>query len=221
MRLASPTGSSILTNDTLNDALFSAQSTGLSAQQADRYDASATVWFDPKATADEVTALKGRLTAAGYTGMTVADRLGTVTTVIDVIVLVLNAFAVIALLAGRVRDRQHALHVGAGAHPGDRPHEGDGHGLGTRVHALQSRGRLPRIPGSAIGAVVAMIVGTGVSAALSHGLLSGLPGLTLIAFDPSRSRRSSCSSWRSRSSRARSTAARAARADPVDSLRYE
>ena len=44
-------------------------------------------------------ALKDRLADAGYTGSTVADQLGTFKTVIDGIVLVLNAFAIIALLA--------------------------------------------------------------------------------------------------------------------------
>lgn len=36
---------------------------------------------------------------AGYTSTTVADQLGTFKSVIDAIVLVLNAFAIIALLA--------------------------------------------------------------------------------------------------------------------------
>ncbi|KJL24282.1 FtsX-like permease family protein [Microbacterium azadirachtae] len=96
--LASPTGSNIFVNDALSDALFDTQSTGLTAEHADRY-ASATAWFDPKATDDEIQTLKDRLADKGYTGTTIADHLGTITTVIDGIVLVLKAFAVIALLA--------------------------------------------------------------------------------------------------------------------------
>src|SRR3546814_12432484 len=61
--------------------------------------AQASVWFAPDATEQEIADLKDRLADAGYTGSTVADQLGTFTAVIDGIVLVLNAFAIIALLA--------------------------------------------------------------------------------------------------------------------------
>jgi putative ABC transport system permease protein len=47
----------------------------------------------------QVAALKDRLADAGYTGTTAADQLGTIKAVVDGIVLVFNAFAVIALLA--------------------------------------------------------------------------------------------------------------------------
>ena len=92
------TTSSAVPNDALNDALFDAQSTGLDASQLDSYS-QATIWFDPASTAEEVTALQDRVEDAGYDSATVADQLGAFKSVIDGIVLVLNAFAVIALLA--------------------------------------------------------------------------------------------------------------------------
>lgn len=218
--LASPTGSSILTNDALSNALFDAQSTGLTEEQADRY-ASATVWFDPDATDDEISALKDRLADAGYTGTTIADQLGTITTVIDGIVLVLNAFAVIALLAAafgivntlymsvQERTREIGLMKAMGMGSG-------------RVFTLFSlEAAFLGFLGSAIGAVIAMIVGTGVSGALSTSLLADLPGLTLIAFDPASIATIIILVMAIAFLSGTLPAARAARADPVDSLRYE
>lgn len=218
--LASPTGSSILTNDALSDALFDAQSTGLTEAQADRY-VSATVWFDPDATDDEISALKDRLADAGYTGTTVADQLGTITTVIDGIVLVLNAFAVIALLAAafgivntlymsvQERTREIGLMKAMGMGSG-------------RVFTLFSlEAAFLGFLGSAIGAVIAMVVGTGISGALSTTLLADLPGLTLIAFDPASIATIIILVMAIAFLAGTLPAARAARADPVDSLRYE
>ncbi|MBW9110382.1 ABC transporter permease [Microbacterium ureisolvens] len=218
--LASPTGSSILVNDALSDALFDAQSTGLTADQADRY-ASATVWFDPNATAAEVQALKDRLADEGFTGTTVADQLGAITTVIDGIVLVLNAFAVIALLAAafgivntlfmsvQERTREIGLMKAMGMGSG-------------RVFTLFSlEAAFLGLLGSAIGAAIAMLAGSGISAALADGLLSDLPGLTLIAFDPASIATIVLLVMVIAFLSGTLPAARAARADPVDSLRYE
>ncbi|QKJ20786.1 ABC transporter permease [Microbacterium hominis] len=218
--LASPLGSSILLNDALTDTLFETQSAGIPAEQADRY-ASATVWFDAAATEDEIQALKDDLADEGFTGTTVADQLGAVTTVIDGIVLVLNAFAVIALLAAsfgivntllmsvQERTREIGLMKAMGMGSG-------------RVFSLFSlEAVFLGFLGSAIGVGIAMVAGTALSGALAQGLLADLAGLTLIAFDPVSIATiilivmviaflaGTIPAWR------------AAKADPVESLRYE
>lgn len=218
--LASPTGSSILVNDAASDALFSAQTTGLSVEQADRY-ASATVWFDPDATDEDIAALKDRLADAGFAGTTVADQLGTITTVIDGIVLVLNAFAIIALLAAafgivntlymsvQERTREIGLMKAMGMGSG-------------RVFTLFSlEAAFLGFLGSAIGAGVAILAGTGISAALAGSVLADLPGLTLIAFDPLSIAAIILLVMVIAFLAGTLPAARAAKADPVDSLRYE
>ncbi|MFP7761223.1 ABC transporter permease [Marisediminicola sp. LYQ134] len=218
--LVSPTGSSILTNDALTDALFDAQSTGLTTDQADRYS-SATVWLDPDATETEVEALQDRLADEGYTGTTIADQLGIVTTVIDGIVLVLNAFAIIALLAAafgivntlymsvQERTREIGLMKAMGMGSG-------------RVFALFSlEAAFLGFLGSAIGIGLAMLAGSGISAALADTLLADLPGLTLIAFDPVSIAAIILLVMAIAFIAGTLPAARAAKADPVESLRYE
>ncbi|KJL41656.1 ABC transporter permease [Microbacterium trichothecenolyticum] len=218
--LASPTGSSILINATLTDALFEAQSTGIPAEEADRHS-SASVWFDPDATDAEVEALKERLAGAGFTGTTIADQLGTITTVIDGVVLVLNAFAIIALLAAAfgivntlymsVQERTREIGL----------MKAMGMGSGRLFGLFSLEATFIGFLGSAIGAAVAIAAGTGLSSVLSGTLLADLPGLTLIAFDPASVAAIILLVMAIAFLAGTLPAARAAKADPVDSLRYE
>jgi len=207
-------------NAALSTTLFDTQNVGVPADQVDRY-AEASVRFAADATDEQVDELKERLTAAGYTGTTVADQLGTIKTVIDGIVLVLNAFAVIALLAAsfgivntllmsvQERTREIGLMKAMGMGSG-------------RVFALFSlEAAFIGFLGSAIGAGLAIGVGSVVSASLAGSLLSGLPGLTLIAFDPAAIALIVVVVMAVAFVAGTLPAARAAKADPVASLRYE
>jgi len=218
--LASPTGASIVPNNALSDALFDSQSIGIPADQVERY-ASASLWFDPASTDAGISALKDRLVDAGYTASTVADQLGSFKTVIDGIVLVLNAFAIIALLAASfgivntlfmsVQERTREI--------GLMKAMGMGNG---RVFSLFSiEAAFIGFLGSAIGVVIAMLAGSAISSALSGSLLADLPGLTLIAFDPFAITVIIVVVMAIAFVAGTLPAARAARADPVDSLGYE
>ncbi|KQQ03479.1 MULTISPECIES: ABC transporter permease [unclassified Rathayibacter] len=218
--VASPAGASIVPNDALTDELFTTQNIGVPADQVDRY-AQASVRFASDATDEQVTALKDRLSDAGYTGSTVADQLGTIKTVVDGIVLVLNAFAIIALLAAsfgivntllmsvQERTREIGLMKAMGMGSG-------------RVFTLFSiEAAFIGFLGSAIGALLAVAAGTAISGVLSGSLLADLPGLNLIAFDPVSILLVVLVVMLIAFLAGTLPAARAARADPVTSLRYE
>lgn len=218
--LATSIGSGVVPNDALTDALFDAQNTGVPAAEAQRY-AQASIWFDPAATDEQIDALKDRLANAGYTGSTVADQLGAFRTVIDGIVLVLNAFAVIALLAASfgivntlfmsVQERTREIGL----------MKAMGMGSGKVFGLFSMEATLIGLFGSAIGAVLAIVAGTVISGALAGSLLSDLPGLTLIAFEPLSIAVIILLVMAIAFLAGTLPAARAARADPVDSLRYE
>lgn len=218
--LASPNGSSILINQAMTDALFDAQSAGIPADEADRYS-SVSVWFDPDATDEEIDALKDRLADVGFTGVTIADQLGMITTVIDGIVLVLNAFAILALLAAAfgivntlymsVQERTREIGL----------MKAMGMGSGKVFGMFSLEATFIGFLGSAIGALIAIIAGTALSGALAETLLADLPGLTLIAFDPVSVASIILLVMAIAFLAGTLPAARAAKADPVDSLRYE
>lgn len=218
--LVSPLGSSLLVNQALTDSLASAQNTGLSAAEADRF-ASASAWFGPEISDDDLAALKGRLTAAGFTGTTTADQLGMITTVVDGIVLVLNAFAILALLAAAfgivntlfmsVQERTREIGL----------MKAMGMGSGKIFGMFSLEATFIGFLGSAVGAVLAIGLGTGISAVLSNTLLADLPGLNLIAFDPVSIGSIMLLVMVIAFLAGTIPAARAAKADPVDSLRYE
>lgn len=209
----------LTTDPALEDALFAAQNTGVPADQLDRY-ASASVTLS-SSTPQAVDDAKSALTDAGFSGQTVSDQLGTFKAVIDGIVLVLNAFAVIALLAAsfgivntllmsvQERTREIGLMKAMGMGSG-------------RVFSLFSlEAVMLGLLGSLIGAVVAISVGTAVSAQLGQTLFSDLPGLQLIAFDPLSILVTTVAIMAIAFLAGSLPAARAARADPVESLRYE
>ena len=115
---------------------------------------------------------------------TVADQIGDFKTVIDAIILVLNGFAILALLAAgfgivntllmsvQERTREIGLMKARGM-------------SGGKVYTLFSlEAVVIGFLGSAIGAGVAIGLGSALSAVLSQGLLSGLPGLNILLFEP-------------------------------------
>ncbi|MFK4788639.1 ABC transporter permease [Microbacterium sp. ZW T5_56] len=218
--LAGPGGSSLIPNTALTDDLYAAQQNGLPAEQQNRWS-QATVFFATDATDAEIDALKSRLTDAGFTGVTTADQLGAFTTVIDAIVLILNGFAVIALLAAgfgivntllmsvQERTREIGLMKAMGMGSG-------------RIFALFSiEAAFIGFLGSAIGVVIAMIAGSAISSVLAGSFLSDLPGLTLVAFDPVTVALTIVLIMFVAFLAGTIPAARAAGKDPVDALRYE
>ncbi|WP_395244243.1 ABC transporter permease [Agromyces sp. MMS24-K17] len=207
-------------NTALTDELFAAQTTGAPEGQADVY-ASATVRFDPTAGDDATQALKDDLADAGFTATTVEDQIGAFKTVIDAIVLVLNAFAVIALLAAgfgivntllmSVQERTREIGL----------MKAMGMGSGKVFGLFSTEATFIGFLGSAIGVGLGMLAGTAVGGALATSMFADLPGLTLIAFDPVSVASIIVLVMAIAFLAGTLPAARAARQDPIESLRYE
>jgi putative ABC transport system permease protein len=206
-------------NDTLVSTLYDLQTTGAPDAESTRY-AQASVWFDADAGEVETQALQDRLEDAGYTASTLEDQLGTITSVIDAIVLVLNGFAVIALIAAGIgivntlfmavqeRTREVGLMKAMGL-------------SSARVFSLFSiEAVVIGLVGSALGVLGAIGVGQLIGG-VSADLLPDLPGLTLIAFEPVTVAAVVLAVMAIAFLAGTLPALRAARQDPISSLRYE
>lgn len=205
-------------NAALVDAVAEPQKSGSTAP--DRYQV-AVATIASGASDAEIADIKSGIADAGMTAQTVEDQLGVVQTIITGITGVLNAFAIIALLAAafgivntllmsvQERTREIGLMKAMGMGSG-------------RVFALFSlEAVIIGLLGSAIGVAVAMVVGVPLSAALAAGPLSGLPGLDLLLFEPGGIIGVIVLIVAIAFLSGTLPARRAARKNPIDALRYE
>lgn len=174
-------GSSIVVNKVLADSLFDKQSIGLSEAKKSQY-ASVTANFDANLSEDQIAALKQNLSDKGYDSSTRADTLGSFQTILSAIVYVLDAFAIIALLAAsfgiintlfmsvQERTKEIGLMKAMGM-------------PNTRIFALFSvEAILIGFWGSVVGIVGAIGVGAIANQIIGATILKDLPGFTLIVF---------------------------------------
>lgn len=213
-------GGGVGLNQHLTDELSTIESTGKPANISVTYG-SATAHFDPNASTAQIDTLKKALAREGFTGQTVADQIGTFQTVISGIIGVLDAFAVIALIAAgfgiintllmsvQERTREIGLMKAMGM-------------SGRKVFALFSfEAVFIGFLGSAIGAGVAIAVGSLISSVLANTVLSGLPGLHVLQFAPASVIGIILVVMLIAFLAGTLPARRAARQNPIDALRYE
>lgn len=207
-------------NNVLKDKLHDLQSTGLPAASKEKYQiVTAKIVGDTSDT--HVQSIKDKLDKMGYAGTTTADQLGSFKSVINTITYVLNAFAIIALLAAgfgiintllmavQERTKEIGLMKAMGMRSG-------------RIFALFSiEAILIGLWGSVIGVGVAILVGSIANHVASSSILKDLPGFNLVAF-PLSSILFVILLIVSIAFLAGTLPARkAARQNPIDALRYE
>lgn len=207
-------------NQALAGAVQEASRTGITGDVTPVYLAT-NAYIDPAATPEQIAAVKAALVDAGFQGQTTADQIGTFKTVIDVVTGVLNAFAVIALLAAgfgivntllmsvQERTREIGLMKAMGMRS-------------AKVFGLFSMEAVfIGFLGSALGAGVAIATGLIASPLLIEGFFAELPGLEIVRFEPLSIAVIIAIVMGIAFLAGTLPARRAARQNPIDALRYE
>ena len=213
-------GSSMTPNDALAQQLYDNQSVGLTTAEQGRY-AQVSLRYDDATSSKDVTAMRDEIGTLGYDTETFDEQLGAFRTVIDAVVLVLNGFAVIALLAAgfgivntllmsvQERTREIGLMKAVGM-------------PGTKIFGLFSlEAAFIGLLGSAMGVVGGIALGVGINSLLAGGLLADLPGLVLFGFNPASLALIVLGVMAIAFLAGTIPAYRAARKDPITALRYE
>ncbi|SDL09637.1 putative ABC transport system permease protein [Cryobacterium psychrotolerans] len=207
-------------NLALTDELYEAQNIG-KPTNAGVGSLLATAHFDPAASGEQIDAIKAELADQGYAALTVADQIGLIQTVISGIIGVLNAFAIIALIAAgfgiintllmsvQERTREIGLMKAMGMN-------------GGRIYALFSTEAVfIGFLGSVIGAVAAIGVGALANGILAGTVLADLEGLVVLQFAPGPVGVIILLVMLIAFLAGTIPARRAARQNPIDALRYE
>ncbi|MEX5295685.1 ABC transporter permease [Kocuria sp. CPCC 205268] len=161
-----------------NERLYAYQVSGGPEEVAASYIMARAIMENPA----QAPAVQERLEEAGMIGSTVEDQLGMFRTVINAVVWILNACAVIALLAAglgivntllmSVQERTREIGLMKAMGMG-----------GPRVFGLFSlESVFIGLLGAVLGAAAGVATGTWLTRVLAEGFLAGLPGLSLFAF---------------------------------------
>lgn len=206
-------------NNALVTELASLRTAGIDG--ADENSVIAIAYLESGLTADELDAVTAALDDAGFSAQTIEDQLGIVTTIIAGITGVLNAFAVVALIAAafgivntllmsvQERTREIGLMKAMGM-------------SSSRIFALFSLEAVTiGVIGSLLGVGAAMLVGSGLGGALAAGPLADLEGLSLFLFEPASLVGVVLLISAIAFVSGALPASRAARQRPIESLRYE
>lgn len=175
-------GDSVSMNRALSSEILRVMKIGIPEEHNTNSYISAILFTPDSITETEVAQLKKDIEAAGFRAQTISDQIGSIQAVIDGIVGVLNAFAIIALIAAgfgivntllmsvQERTREIGLMKAMGM-------------PSRKIYGLFStEAILIGAIGTALGVLVAVGVGALVNVVLEDTILADLPGLSLSLF---------------------------------------
>ncbi len=214
------TGSGGQSNEALTNAVYAIQTRGLPVAQTEQY-MQVLARVAPDASEQEVQAVKDALNEQGFTGTTVEDQIGIIKQVIDAIVLVLNFFAGIALLAASfgivntlfMAVQERTKEIGLMKAMGMRS---------NRIFALFSiEAILLGFWGSLLGSLAGIGAGQIINNIASNSFLKDFPGFELMAFSVSSVLTIMLIIMIIAFLAGTLPARRASKKDPIEALRYE
>lgn len=213
-------GDGATVNLALAEQLYNTQSTGLPQGSIGQYS-TLLATFPSNLTASQVDAIKNTLKNEGYNAQTLQDAENTVFTVINVIIIVLDTFGAITLLAAsfgiintlymsvQERTKEIGLMKALGMSR-------------SKIFALFSiEAILMGFWGSALGVVFASLIGKLVNTIAKNGFLKDIPGLTLLTFPLSTIVAVILGIMSLAFVAGTLPALRASRKNPIEALRYE
>jgi putative ABC transport system permease protein len=174
--------SNIVVSQTLAEKIVKDQTDGVASLSGKYVDS--TIKYDPNLSKEELDDLKQRFNDAGYGAQTVQDQIGIISTVIDTILIILNVFGLIALLAagfGIVNTQLMSVN--------ERTSEiGLMKALGASRKQIFLMFSIEAASigfwGASLGAAVGIVIGTIVSDFASKDFLKDFVGFRLVAFPP-------------------------------------
>lgn len=213
-------GDSVTVSSALLDQLFAAQTSGLPKELTNVYQG-ATAHLTEGSSDAQAKAVKEELAELGLFGLTLADQLGMFNALFKAIIGVLNAFAIIALIAAgfgiintllmSVQERTREIGL----------MKAMGMGAGRIFTLFSAEAVFIGFLGSAIGSVVAIVLGSIISDVLANGALKDLAGLRVLSFNPASVGLVILVVMVLAFVAGTLPAGRAARQNPIEALRYE
>lgn len=173
--------STLYANSNLTNQLQAIQNQGIPAALTDTFE-TAYATFPSNYSTAQITSIKNQLSKKGYTGQTIKDKEDTIFSAINAVIIILDIFGVIALLAASfgivntllmsVQERTKEIGLMKAL------------GMGrARIFTLFSiEAVLIGFWGSVLGVGFAALIGKVVNAVGKHHFLKDLPGLSLLTF---------------------------------------
>lgn len=168
-------------NEVLTNRLYDIQSADLPSSASHQYE-QVIARFDPSISSADLTRLKNRLKDQGYKAETIKDAIGSIEQVINGVVLALDAFGIIALLAASfgiintllmaVQERTKEIGL----------MKAMGMGSGRIFLLFSAEAILLGFWGSLLGSLAAIGIGHIVDQVASKNILKDLVGLQLLSF---------------------------------------
>ncbi|HEX7259837.1 MAG TPA: FtsX-like permease family protein, partial [Candidatus Saccharimonadia bacterium] len=210
----------VTVNRSFNQAVYAFQTEGVPPQVRQQFQM-VTARFDVNMASEELVKLKEEIKKKGYDGQTFEDRIGTFKQVVDGIIMALNLFGAIALLAASfgiintllMAVQERTKEIGLMKAMGMR---------GQRIFLLfTGEAVMLGFWGSLLGVLAAIGIGNVINHVAITSFLKGLVGLELLSF-PLQSVAGIMAIVIGIAFLAGTLPAlRAARQNPIDSLRYE